>query len=345
MKAIICIFLGYSCITTYADPTSPPVITDTTNAAIADMIRAANHFTEGLRDEQKQKALMEMKDENREAFKFTPGPRKGVPLEDLDEEQKTAAKQLLATALSQRGMMKASTIMQLEQLLAEMENNPTFRNSKAYYTSIFGKPTAGATWAWRFEGHHISVNMTIIDGKSISASPTFMGASPAKVKEGRMKGTHVLEKEESIARSLASSLEKAGKPVIYTKKAPQEILTAETRKITQLEPVGVKGNQLDDLQWKVLLELVKEYAERHRPAIATKEIQAFEAIPRESIHFAWAGSLIEAEAYYYRVQTPTILIEAANSQSQANHMHSVWRDAKADFGRDALGDHYHHHKH
>jgi hypothetical protein len=345
MKQLTCIWLGFFCALTHGEQNPPPAMEDTTNAAITDMIRAANNFSTSLRNDQKQKAHMEMSDENREAFKFTPGARRGVPLEDLDEDQTAAAKDLLATALSQRGMMKASTIMQLEQLLAEIENNPKFRNSKAYYTSIFGKPTAGSTWAWRFEGHHISVNMTIIEGKSISASPTFMGASPAKVKEGRMKGTHVLEKEESIARALASSLQKAGKPVIYSTKAPQEILSAEARKINQFEPVGVKASDMDDLQWKVLLELVKEYAERHRNAIAKKEIETFEAHARERIYFAWAGSPLVGEAYYYRVQTPTILIEAANSQNQANHMHSVWRDAKADFGRDSLGDHYHEHKH
>jgi hypothetical protein len=52
-----------------------------------------------------------------------------------------------------------------------------------------------------------------------------------------------------------------------------------------------------------------------------------------------------AKAYYYRIQTPKVLIEAANSQNNANHIHTVWRDQKDDFGRDSLGDHYKHDDH
>jgi hypothetical protein len=46
------------------------------------------------------------------------------------------------------------------------------------------------------------------------------------------------------------------------------------------------------------------------------------------------------------VQGPTFLLECANSQNNANHIHSVWRDFEGDFGRDTLGNHYRHgHEH
>lgn len=348
MKYLCTVFSLFSLSSALGEPATPLITSqspDSVTVAIEQMVKSSNEFLNSLTPAQKAKATMEMKDENREAFKFTPGARKGIPLEELDDSQQSLAKKILATALSERGMLKASTIIQLEQLLSEMENNPKFRNSKAYYTTIFGTPAAGATWAWRFEGHHLVVNLTIVDGKTLFVAPTFMGASPAKVKDGRMKGTHVLEKEESIARSIAVALQKENKPVIYNTAAPQDILTAESRKIQQLEPAGIKASEMSDVQWQALLELVSEYAHRHRQAFAEQEMKKFQAIPRDQIYFAWAGSLEVAKAYYYRIQTPSILIEAANSQNNANHMHSVWRDAANDYGRDTLGEHYKHHQH
>jgi Protein of unknown function (DUF3500) len=60
----------------------------------------------------------------------------------------------------------------------------------------------------------------------------------------------------------------------------------------------------------------------------------------DHFRFAWAGWLAPGEAYYFRVHGPVTLIEHDNTQNNANHVHSVWRDLAADFGHDALAEHY-----
>ena len=313
--------------------------------AIGEMTVAAQQLLASLSPEQKAKASFAFGDDERENWKFTPQARKGIPLEALDEKQHTLAKKLLGSVLSERGVLKAETIMKLEQLLGEMEKDPVRRNHKAYFTSIFGEPADKATWGYRFEGHHLAVNVTIVDGAHIVAAPTFMGASPAQVREGRMQGTRPLEQEEIIARKLAVSLQARAAKVVYTDKAPGDILTAESRTAQQLEPVGViaKDFSKEEMQW--LMEVISEYASRHRAAIADDEMKKVKALDAGDIRFAWAGSLKEGEAYYYRIQMPQVLIEAANSQNNANHIHTVWRDQKNDFGRDSLGEHYKEDKH
>ena len=313
--------------------------------AIEEITQAATAFLTSLSPELKGKAEFAFADAERENWKFTPQPRKGVSLEMLDAAQQTLAKKLLATVLSEQGLLKANTIEDLEKLLGEMENNPVRRNHKAYFTSIFGKPAEKATWGYRYEGHHIAVNVTIVDGTHLIATPTFMGASPAKVADGRLKGTQILKKEENLARALALSLQKSGKAVVYTDKAPGDILTGEKRVAQQLEPVGVTAEEFTEEQKSLLHSLIAEYANRHRPAIADKEIKAIKDLSPKDIRFGWAGSMEVAKAYYYRIQTPKVLIEAANSQNNANHIHTVWRDQKDDFGRDSLGDHYKHDDH
>lgn len=308
--------------------------------AIAEINQAAQEFMGSLKPEQKAKAEFAFADQERENWKFTPQARKGISLEILDESQEVLAKKLLATVLSEQGLLKANNIEQLEKLLGEMENNPARRNHRAYFTSIFGTPGDKSTWGYRYEGHHLAVNVTIIDGARIIASPTFMGASPAKVPDGRLKGTQVLAKEEDLARALAVSLKANGKEIVYTDKAPSEILTGEKRVAEQLTPVGVTADQFSAEQQKLLMDLIAEYAQRHRAAIADQEMKEIKAVEMKEIRFGWAGSLDVAKAYYYRIQTPEVLIEAANSQNNANHIHTVWRDHKDDFGRDSLGEHY-----
>jgi hypothetical protein len=318
---------------------------ETSEKAVAEITQAATAFLASLSPEQKGKAEFAFADQERENWKFTPQARRGVSLEMLDAAQQTLAKKLLATVLSEQGMLKANTIEDLEKLLGEMENNPVRRNHKAYFTSIFGNPGDKATWGYRYEGHHLAVNVTIIDGVRIIATPTFMGASPAKVAEGRLKGTHILGKEEDLARALALSLQQSGKGVLYSDKAPGDILTGEKRVAQQLEPVGVTADVFTEEQTKLLHALIAQFANRHRRAIADSEIKKIAALDPKQIRFGWAGSMEVGKAYYFRVQTPHVLIEAANSQNNANHIHTVWRDHKDDFGRDSLGEHYKHDAH
>jgi hypothetical protein len=234
--------------------------------------------------------------------------------------------------------------MTLESVLREMENNPG-RVPSNYFVSIFGTPGDAKAWGWKFEGHHLALNYTIVGGKNIAVTPSFMGSNPAEVRAGDHKGLRVLAAEEDLARTLLVTLVEAGKKeVVFSEKAPGEILTAENRVATVLEPVGVTAADMTEEQKKGLRQLISEYTGRNRKDLADADLAQIDKAGFDKIRFGWAGGMKPGEAYYYRIQGPTFLMESANVQNEANHIHATWRSFDNDFGRDFLGMHFQRHE-
>jgi hypothetical protein len=309
----------------------------------SEMAAAASAFLASLDKAQTEKAKFPLNADQRENWGFVPRERKGLALEELDEKQTSLVRDLLKTALSDPGLKKVDTVMALEAFLGEIERRPDFRNPKAYFTSIFGDPSATGTWSWRYEGHHLSLNYTVVDGKAVSVTPSFFASNPGEIMiEHKMKGTRPFHAEEDLARALALLLKEfGGKEVVFSEKSPGEILTAEDRKVKQLKPVGIKASEMTEFQQAALMALIAEYANRHRKELADSDIAKIKA-DMENLRFGWAGGLKRGEPYYYRIQGTTFLVEVANVQNNGNHFHGVWRDSANDFGRDLLGEHIGH---
>ena len=310
------------------------------NPAI-EMGRAAKSFLKGLDTEQQKKAAFDFKAEERENWHFIPLDRKGLKLSELTPAQTHYAYALLATGLSQKGMMNATTIMSLEAILAEMENDPVKRDTQKYYIAVFGEPSAKketGTWGWRFEGHHLSLNYTIINGNVIT-TPAFFGTNPAHVKKGPRRGTRVLGRLEDLGRALMKSLKEANKPVVFSEKAPRDILTGQDRTAKMPEDQGIKASEMTAEQKKKLLAILREFASNGRPEINAPAMKAIaEAV--NDLQFAWAGGLKKGDPHYFRVVGGKFfLVEYANTQNDANHAHAVWRVFNGDFGRDILKEH------
>ena len=319
---------------------SLPILAGELDPAAASKV-AADKFLASLDPAQKSKAALPFTSEERENFRYTPRERAGLPLKEMAAPQREAAMALLDSAMSEKGKLKATQIMSLEGILAEIENNPLKRDPTKYYVAIFGTPGDPKGWGWRFEGHHLSVNLTFVAGKGIAVTPSFMGSNPGEVRQGAEKGLRVLAAEEDLARALATTLLAAGKTgVIFSEKAPAEILSFENRKATALDPGGVLSSDLTGTQRSALLTLLSEYTGRYRPEIAATDMAKIKAAGLEKIRFGWAGGTQPGDAYYYRIQGPTFLMEAANTQNNANHVHATWRDFTGDFGRDLLGEHF-----
>jgi hypothetical protein len=310
---------------------------ETTETTAREMAAAAQAFLRSLPPEQADIARIPFADPERENHHFIPRQRRGIALGDLQDEPKTRLRALLASALSETALTQVDTIIELEALLGEIENNPSHRDPGKYHTSIFGEPSAAGIWGWRFEGHHISINLTLAHGKVLSATPSFLGANPAQVREGRMAGSHPLVQEETLARQLARSLHQAGKAVVFAPKPPNEILTSGDRRARPLDPAGVPFTAFSPDQQQALFSLIRVYTSRHRPEIAENDLATLRR-ETEGLHFGWAGSLEPGEPYYYRIQGPNLLIEVVNVQNQANHIHTVWRDRRRDFGLHALAN-------
>lgn len=305
-------------------------------------VKAAGDFLAILDEAQKTKAALPFDGEERENFHFTPqNKRGGLPLKEMTDAQRDAAMTLLDSAMSEKGKLKITQIMTLESLLAEIEKNPTYRDAGKYSVSIFGTPGDKKGWGWRYEGHHMSVNFTFVEGKVVSATPSFLGSNPGEVRDGRLKGLRVLAAEEDLARTLVNTLVADGKSgVIYSEKPPAEIITAENRVATALEPVGIAAEEMTESQRAALITLISEYTGRYRSDIADADMKKINDAGINKVRFGWAGGTKPGEPYYYRIQGPTFLMEAANIQNNANHVHAAWRDFAGDFGRDVLREHY-----
>lgn len=308
---------------------------------VPTMTEGAQHFLASLTAEQRAKATFPFADKERVNWFFTPVPRKGLPLREMSPFQKHLASALLSAGLSQHGYIKAAKIMSLEDVLRIMEKDDgERRNPEKYYVSIFGEPSETGTWGYRFEGHHISQNFTITNGKVIDA-PSFFGANPAEVKEGPRKGLRVLAREEDLGRALYMALDdKQRATATVTKEAYKEILTSNSRQAAlKGEPNGLAVSQMNGKQKEMLQDLVGEYANNLPEPMSQYRMEQLQKAGG-NVYFAWAGTGTKGAPHYYRIQAPQFLIEYDDTQNDANHIHAVWRDLTGDFGDDLLKQHY-----
>lgn len=305
------------------------------------LAHAAQAFLATLDEEARAKVQFPFDAEERFNWHFVPKPRAGLPLKQMSADQRRVAMDLLKAGLSEKGYTKAEMVRALEPILADIENDPVRRDPELYYVTIFGEPSTTGTWGWRFEGHHISLNWTIVRGASIAPSPQFLGSNPAEVRSGPKRGTRALAAEEDLARALLGSLEDAQRTqAVISPVAPDDILTSNARKAGVQENKGIAYADLSPEQRGLLLAVIEEYAGVQPKAVARQRIERIRAAGFDRIRFAWMGGLNRGERHYYRLQGPTFLIEYDNTQNDANHIHSVWRDFDGDFGIDLLEQHY-----
>ena len=308
------------------------------------MASAANNFLASLSAEQRAKAVFPFGTEERTNWHYIPRTRKGMAFKDMDASQRYLAHALLSAGLSRRGYLKATTIMSLEKILHDQEQGQgPGRDSALYFFSVFGDPSETAAWGWRVEGHHLSLNFTLVSGQPIAWAPSFFGANPAEVKHGSRKGLRTLAREEDLARELWKLLDpKLQAIAVIDPTAPRDILTSADSRVKIDSPKGLAVTRMDTKQKELLTALLEEYASNMPEELAQARMDRLRKAGLDKVHFAWAGGSETGHPHYYRIQGPTFLIEYDNIQNDANHIHSVWRDFQGDFGRDLLAAHYRH---
>jgi hypothetical protein len=314
----------------------------------AEMAQAAVALWNALTPQQQQQARFEFDNPERQNWHAVPRPRKGLSIAEMTPAQRNLAWALLTTGMSHRGFTKAQQIISLEQVLGELEAGRAgglARDPELYFLTLFGAPGGTGAWGWRFEGHHLSVNFTVVDGQGITGAPTFLGSNPYLVLDGPRKGLRIMAAEDDLGRGLVLTLGEAQRrKAIVSAEAPGEIVTFGARKVDMgkmgaLGP-GIPASELTPAQRDMLLSLIEQYARWHRPEIADAELRRIHVAGFDKVTFLWAGGLGPDEGRYYRILGPTFLIEYDNTQNQANHVHSIWRDAANDFGEDLLKRHY-----
>ncbi len=315
--------------------------------AAASMARAATAFLGTLSADQRPKAQFAFDAAERTHWHFIPTEmfaRNGLTLKEMTPAQREAAQALLRSGLSQHGYLTATTIMSLENVLRVLEAGGQFvRDPERYFFAVFGTPSAAGTWGWRVEGHHVSLQFTVVDGAVSVSAPTFFGSNPAEVRSGERKGLRALGFEEDPARALLASFrpEQRTKAIVAAQ-APGDIITMVKMPVEPLAQDGVPAAEMDASQRDKLMAIVNAYASLMAPDIAALRLEKLRAAGADRLTFAWAGETEPGKKHYYRIQGPTLLIEYDNTQNDGNHVHSVWRDFAGDFGRDLLREHLQH---
>ncbi len=313
------------------------------NATGTNMSGIAVQFLQSLTAAQKEKAQMPFDNEERYNWNYVPMERKGIPLKDLTSKQEKIATDLLQTALSDSGFEKTMAIIKLENVLRDIENaSPDYRNPGNYYFTIFGNP-ADSIWGWRLDGHHVSFNFSSQNNRLISGSPGFLGSNPAVVLSGPQKGLQIMKDESSLGFELLHSLSaKQKQKAVFSARAPGDIITRTDRKAAIQTLQGIVYSELSGKQQKIFMQLLTLYIYRYKKSLAAKMMHVIEEAGSHNLRFAWAGAEEPGigNQHYYRIQGPTIIIEYDNTQNNANHVHTVVRDLKNDFGGDQLLEHY-----
>ncbi|MCZ0954483.1 MAG: DUF3500 domain-containing protein [Rhodospirillaceae bacterium] len=331
-----------------------------------EMVRAAQAILESTRDGVAQQgdrdartnrvermvgysreALLSLpaEDEAKRDWVYWPRFRVGLTLEYMTAEQRMLVHDFLQTSLSAIGYLKTVHVMQTEEILNLWEDVGLPRGNEKYWLVFFGTPSMDAPWAWRFEGHHVSLNVSVAPG-SIRVTPTFFGADPAEVPQGPMAGFRPHAAVEDLGRTLISSMSGSQREVaILSDQPPREIFATNLGRPRDdwdawkqtLQPEGIAVADLGPEQRHMVQRLLDEVVTTYRPEISQAYLRTIDV---DDLSFAWMGSMQRREPHYYRLQGADFVFEYDNVQDDANHVHTVWRSKSGDFGDNLLPDHY-----
>ena len=296
--------------------------------------------------------------------------RTGIALHNLDRHQKVLLWDLIRLAVPVRMFTKVLAIPQLEHVLRDYEHGflgpalQTWRTSDSYFLAFFGRPGFEDTWMMRFLGHHVCLNVTIVDQRWISATPVALGQQPTRY-DGVLRP---LADDEGFAFDLLHTLtEEQRHTAMIHDIAPADFVTRQVPKIGAYEipdhydlgmpdytitdndrlaltfardtPSGISGGDLDEDQQSILWSIVHCYLQRLPDETGSKHRSELHQLGIDKVFFAWAGGQTPELPHYFRVHTDSFLIEAVNSVGGANHLHTVLRDFDNDFAKGLLTEH------
>ncbi len=303
----------------------------------------ANTFINSLDSVQKSKTVFAFDTMARYEWHYVPPtavPRQGIAIRELDSTQKQNIYNLLKAYLSSNGYTRTQDIINTEYLLKELEPNSKGRIPENYFVSFYGNPVKDKTWGWKITGHHLALNYTIVDNK-LAFAPFFFGVYPAVRTTGNAKDKNIFKYEEELGFKLVNALSEEQKlKAIFNLVPYPDIVTKTSHKVVPFDTVGIFAKDLTLEQKHILNQLIVTYLSNMPSKIAKLRMKRIESEDFNKISFGWAGSTKLGEPHYYRIQGKTFLIELDNTQSNANHVHTVWRDFNGDYGIDLLKEHY-----
>jgi hypothetical protein len=285
--------------------------------------------------------------------------RQGISFQEMTETQRELAFGLMRASLSTRGFELTRNVMRLNETLAELAEDPVFLGEWLYFIAILGRPSATEPWGWQFSGHHATVNFFVL-GDQVVMTPLFLGSEPVRATSGKYKGVAVLQQEQKGGLDMVRALAEAQKQkaILNFSKTGNNNLTEAFKDNVVLDYAGIRAKDLESPARRQLRDLVQLYVSNMDDGHARVKMGEVEK-HIENTWFAWVGGAQDDSVFYYRIQSPVILIEfdhqrPANLRAFAKdpsmptqqHIHCVVRTPNGnDYGKDLLRQHYLAHPH
>ncbi|GAA3151204.1 hypothetical protein JOF29_008410 [Kribbella aluminosa] len=280
---------------------------------------------------------------------YLPADRAGLPLSELTPAQQLLATRLVELGCSERGAADSWAVLDAEVILRGIPALPASGDWEGsvlgdrFFLRVLGDPSGTGPWAWRLNGHHLALHVAVVDG-AIAFTPQFIGSNPAQVLTGPETGRRFLAAEQDLGFELLHALEPGQLEVaLVSPDAPDDLLTRH-------DPVadasllyrGLPYGDMNEQQRQLLSLLIGQYVGRAAGPIGLQTWQDITEQGIEHLTFAWAGETTPGvgHRHYYSIAGPTFLAEYDNTQDNANHIHSVWRDLRNDWATDLLAAHY-----
>jgi hypothetical protein len=285
--------------------------------------------------------------------------RQGISMQEMTETQRELAFGLMRASLSTRGFELTRNVMRLNETLAELADDPVFLGEWLYFITIMGRPSRTEPWGWQFSGHHAIVNIFVL-GDQVVMTPLFLGSEPVRAPSGKYKGVVVLQQEQKDGLEMVRALTGAQqqKAILSFSKTGNNNLTEAFKDNVVLEYAGIQAKDLESPARKQLRDLTQLYVSNMDDGHSRVKMSEVEK-HIENTWFAWVGDTHDNSVFYYRIQSPVILIEF-DHQRPANlakfakdpkvptqqHIHCVVRTPNGnDYGKDLLRQHYLTHPH
>jgi len=284
--------------------------------------------------------------------------RHGVSLEEMSDQQKTAAWALLRASLSAEGIAQTQDIMKTEQALFELNGEPIRYGEEKYYFTVMGIPSATEPWGWQLDGHHLVINFFVL-GDQVVMTPAFWGGEPVFTESGKYAGNRIMQDEQDQGLAFMQSLDAAQQAAatIDPNKTRNNQLAAANEDNLTLDYEGLRGSELGSAQKSRLLNLIRVYIANMRAPHADITMDEIGQHIGET-YFSWIGNAEDDAVFYYRVHSPVILIEfdhqnpVGTTQINApgtptrDHIHTIVRTPNGnDYGKDLLAQHLAAHPH